>query len=118
MPTPIFLPFPPLRVLECDGPISWERLEQEIGDGLDEGVSLCLVTEQGEPDRGGYFFHLQRNNDGLAFFIFKQQEGEDPKSVLTFETGEECATLMNHVSGRQYDGEMWSKCQEANIKDN
>ena len=115
MPTPISLPFPPLRVLKCDGPITWDWLKQEIEDRLEDGVSLCLVAKKGHENQGGYFFHIQKRQERFAFFIFEQKNALN-KSVLTFDTGHECVALINHVSGRRYDQGMWSECQKANLK--
>ena len=110
MPTLIELPFPPLLVRELDGPVTWDWLEPEIRDRLEAGVSLCIVSNRGATNRGGYFFHLQKKGKGFVFSTF------DRPDVLAFDSGKECATFMNHVSGRRYDDNMWTKCQEVNLK--
>ena len=115
MPTPIELPFPPLCVLKLDGLVTWDWLKGELGDRLEDGVSVCLVAKKGHETQGGYFFHIQRSQEGFDFFTFEKKNAST-KSVLTLDTGDECAALMNHVSGRQYDEDMWSRCQEANLK--
>lgn len=110
MPTPIFLPFPPLLILESDGLLTWGWLEAQIRCRIGAGVSLCIISSEGEANRGGYFFHLRQESEGFAFSTF------DRKNVLTFRTGEECVAFMNHVSGRKYDENMWNKCQLANLR--
>ena len=110
MPTPISLPFAPLLVLELDGLITWDWLEPQIRNRLKAGVSLCIVSGEGEDNRGGYFFHLRKDATGFSFSTF------DRRNVLTFGSGEECADLMNHASGRRYNEKMWSRCQKANLR--
>ena len=110
MPTSISLPFPPLLILESDGPITWGWLEPQIRSRLGDGVSLCIISSEGVINRGGYFFHLRQGVEGFAFRTF------DRENVLTFGTGEECVAFMNHVSGKQYDEDMWAKCQSVNLR--
>ena len=110
MPTEIPLPFPPLLVLPLEGEVTWDWLEPQIQNRLVVGVSLCIVGAQEVEKPGGYFFHLREDGDGFAFSTF------DRVDVLRFDSGEECATFMNHVSGRKYNEDMWSRCQRANLK--
>ena len=110
MPTPISLPFPPLLVLELDGPVTWDWLEPLIRDRLEAGVSLCIVGSEGATNRGGYFFHLREEAEGITFSTF------DRPNVLSFETVEDSVAFINHVSGKRYDENMWVICQAANLK--
>ena len=110
MPTELTLRFPPLKILELDGLITWEWLEPKISDRLETGVSICVTRTRGVAMRGGYFFHFQKTDKGFEFSTF------DRPVVLTLSSGDECADFMNHVSGRQYDEEMWRKCQEVNLR--
>ena len=110
MPTKILMPFPPLVTVELDGPITWSWLEPQIQCRLGEGVSLCITSSEGEANRGGYFFHFRHGTEGFTFSTF------DREDVLTFVTGEESVEFMNHVSGRKYDENMWSKCQSVNLR--
>lgn len=107
---PLTLPFPQLLILPRSGLITWEWLEPLIQARLDQGVSFCVTFGSGNPKRGGYFFHLRRTADGFEFCTF------DRSNVLTLGSGDECATLMNHVSGRAYDEQMWRLCQRVNLR--
>ena len=106
----LMLPFPPLKVLDRDGLITWDWLEPLIQPRLDKGVSLCITAHVGATKRGGYFFHVKRTAAGFEFDSF------DRPRVLTLATGAECAAFMNHVSGRLYDAGMWGLCQLVNLK--
>ena len=76
----------------------------------ESGVSMCITRTIGVPMQGGYFFHLQKTDKGFEFSTF------DRPVVLTLSSGDECAVFMNHVSGRQFNEEMWRKCQEVNLR--
>ena len=110
MPTPITLPFAPLMILDFDALVTWGGLEPWIRDRLEAGVSLCITLSGGEPNQGGYFFHFRKTVEGFEFSTFDRQ------GVLTFGTDLDCVALMNHVSGRQYNEDMWRQCQFVNLR--
>lgn len=110
MPTPLAVPFPPLLVLPRQGLVSWVWLEPLIRNRIGEGVSLCITSGSGDPNRGGYFFHLRQTTVGFEFATF------DRMGVLTLGSGEECAGFINHVSGRVYQEDMWLRCQMVNLR--
>ena len=110
MAKPLLLPFPPLKILSRGGLITWPWLKPVIGERLDEGISLCVTSGSGETNRGGYFFHLRKTTIGFEFATF------DRERVLTLGTGAECVALMNHVSGRRYNENMWRLCQAVNLR--
>lgn len=112
MPTPIELRFPPLEILEAPEIVSWDWLNEKIGRRLNQGpgVSICIVSERGAPNRGGYFFHLARVSGCISFSTF------DRENVISFTDTGKCAAFINHVTGRKYDEEMWKECQRLNLK--
>lgn len=110
MVEPVTLPFPPLVEIQSDVPITWEDLEECVGDRLEEGVSICLLYSDGPEKRGGYFFHFQSVDQGYSFSTFQRS------NVISFENGERCAEFINHVSGREYSEEMWSRSRAVNLR--
>lgn len=110
MPTSIELRFPPLQILEAPELVDWKWLFNKIGSRLSKGVSICIVSASGEPNRGGYFFHIRQKTDRICFSTF------DRENVISFENTSKCADFINHVTGRKYDQEMWEQCQYVNLK--
>jgi len=110
MPSPLTLPYPPLVIIQSSSPITWPALHKVIEHRLANGVSICLVQDRGHEYRGGYFFHLRRTDRGLLLSTFDRPE------VLEIATGEECASFINHVSGRKYDEKMWRLSQQVNLR--
>ncbi len=90
--------------------IEWSELEAIIKDRLAGGVSICITTDTGEKNRGGYFFHIKRTDVGYVFRTF------DRDNVQTFTNPEDCAEFINHVSGRQYSARMWLISQNVNLR--
>lgn len=110
MPTPVQLPYPPLVVIESDGPITWDDLYSRIHGRLEEGVSVCLITSHGRENRGGYFFHMKGSPERIEFSTF------DRTSVCSLPGGTSCALFINHVSGREFNQEMWEVCEKVNLR--
>jgi hypothetical protein len=78
-------------------------------DNSEGGVSICVRHNQGDPDRGGYFFHIRKMDDNFLFKTFKDREAwiaEDIKEAIRF---------VNHVCGFEYDEEMWKVSQKVNL---
>jgi hypothetical protein len=110
MTTPLTLPYPPLVLIQSDKPLTWDDLLRHIGQRLDGGVSFCLQAEEGDNNRGGYFFHVKRTAQGYMFRTFDRQE------VLTLREKDEVVAFINHVSGRKYDEQMWMQTQLVNFR--
>lgn len=67
-------------------------------------VSLCIRTESGHAERGGYFFHIKNKGNTYQIYDFEKKE------VCTF-SSTELVRFINHVTGRQFDPEMLNYCQ-------
>lgn len=98
-----------VRLIDTDSPIDQELLTSALGHSA--GVSLCIRSVEGHPDRGGYFFHVEQSEQE---FIVRDFERHEVKSF-------DLATLVrfiNHVSGREFDHDMFLLCQaEINFKE-
>jgi hypothetical protein len=110
MPTPLTIPYPPLILIESDEPLTWQVLITSIGGRIDDGVSICLQASTGNRNRGGFFFHLKRTQQGVTFRTFNRD------AVLTLVTEDEVIDFVNHVSGRLYNRHMWEQAQLVNLR--
>ena len=90
--------------------MTWQWLEPQIRDRILDGLSLCITDAQGVDGRGGYFFHMAQRGGEFVFSDFESRE------ALVLPDGQSCVRFMNHVSGRQYDEDMWELGQELNLK--
>ena len=104
------LPFCPLMVIQAPDVVTWDWFMEQVCSRLRDGVSVCLVSQIGHDLRGGYFFHIRQFADRFEFFDF------DANSFVSFPDGLECATFINHVTGRVYDDEMWDRCRLWNLR--
>ena len=94
----------PLIIIDSDSPISVEQLISAFADS--DSITLCMRSSEGHPKRGGYFFCLTKSADTYSL---ETVEGVyiDSFSVDTL------ARFVNHASGRLFDREMLSYCQNT-----
>ena len=69
-------------------------------------VSLCVRSQSGPPDRGGYFFHFEINPNGNTVNLYDITHTNI--DTLSLDTA---VRFLNHASGRKYDEEMLRYCQ-------
>lgn len=99
------LPFPPLVRLDTDEPIGQEALAQLLRRS--GGVSICVRSVEGHPQRGGYFFHILPGDETLEaceVFNFEQI------SVLSLSL-ERLTAFVNHCAGLAFDEQSFQLCQ-------
>ena len=94
-------PFP-VQAIDLDGPLSAKRFNEIFDEA--KARTLCVRSAKGHPDRGGYFFHLERVSGGFRIYDFR-------KALVGTRTAEETVRLVNHVTGRCFDEEMFAYCQ-------
>jgi len=95
----------PVRVLDTDVPVTSDQF-RGIMDGAN-GVTLCIRSKSGAPQRGGYFFCITQqdgNQYGLETVEGTFVDSFDETTLLK---------LVNHVSGRRFDKEMLEYCQNS-----
>lgn len=93
--------------IESDGPLLLAQITQAVHQS-GGSASLCVRSTTGHPDRGGYFFHIERIEDGQSFRIYDFER----HPVATLEA-QELLRFINHVSGRQFDEQMLVFCQQT-----
>ena len=102
------LPFPPLRKIDTDEPITEERLVALL-DATPAGVSVCVRSARGHEDRGGYFFHFRRvpsSTEAVEVLNFESL------TALKFDQSS-LTRFVNHGSGLRFDQEMFNLCQSV-----
>ena len=109
------LPFPPLGILEQDTPIQAHQIQdllstRDVGDR----ISLLLRSENGDPNRGGYYFHFTRST--LIETTYDLYDFQKRKVASLSE--DDLVLLINHCSGRAYSERSYMICQnEINLRD-
>lgn len=109
------LPFPPLKVLDQDVPVKEDQVQAFIRErGETNGVSMLLRSENGHPNRGGYFFHFVKSSD-----LEKSYDLHDfQKRKVASMDEEDLVLLINHCSGRQFSEDSYHICQnQINLRD-
>ena len=109
------LPFPPLDILEQDTPIQAHQIHDLLSTrGADDGISLLIRSESGDPNRGGYYFHFTRSNPlEVTYDLYDFQ-----KHKVASLSEDDLVLLINHCSGRAYSERSYMICQnEINLRD-
>ncbi len=96
-------PFP-VKTIETDQPLALDDITSKLGKA--RGISLCVRTNSGHKNRGGYFFHIEKTDDDFCIIDFE-------KNLIAKLTARQLVRFINHVSGRQFDTEMLTFCQNV-----
>lgn len=72
-----------------------------------ESITLCVRSSSGHPNRGGYYFCIQKINNNS--FQLETIEGD---CVDTFDLNT-LAKFINHASGRKFNLELLDYCQNS-----
>ena len=97
------LPFT-LHTIDTDSEILQTELESIFS--IYPQVSLCVRSQTGHPDRGGYFFHFEINPADNTVILYDITHTKIDTLSL-----ENAVRFLNHASGRKYDEEMLRYCQ-------
>jgi hypothetical protein len=75
-------------------------------------VSICVRTNSGPNDRGGYIFHYKGSDDGviLEYFPFNDED------YTVLNDYNELNRLVNHVIGEEWDEEMYKRSIEISTR--
>lgn len=94
----------PLVIIDSDKPISIEQLADCFANR--NCITLCMRSEEGHSQRGGYFFCISKN---IGRFSLETIEGVFVDSFFI----DTLVKFINHASGRLFDNEMLSYCQNT-----
>jgi hypothetical protein len=90
--------------IDTDNPITEDVLLRAFGNRT--GITLCLRTATGHPNRGGHFFCIQNVFD-KGLISLETIEGEYVDSF----TVPNIVRFINHAAGLEFDSEMQLYCQ-------
>lgn len=96
----------PIKVIDTDSPISQEQLNNAFGDS--NAITLCVRSENGHPNRGGYFFCICKEQQSEEIHL-ETIEGDDIDMLAL----EQLIRFINHASGLLFDREMLTYCQNS-----
>lgn len=104
MPTPLPDPKFPIETIDTNEPICINDLTSRL---VNNGTTLLVRSENGHPNRGGYYFQIESLPSGLIrFFTFDQKDYFDLSLARAVE-------FINHCSGLMFSEEMLRYCQNT-----
>jgi hypothetical protein len=85
--------------------VSADGLQQILKNDSTEGVSICVRTDRGSADRGGYLFHYIEEDDKIRieFFPFNQE------NKTRFDNWNKFERFVKHAIGEESDKEMYER---------
>ncbi len=99
-----------VMTIDTDNPISQEQLMDILN--RHNGVTLCVRSRLGHPNRGGHFFCISFNENREVVLETMEQVYVDTFSVP------DCIRFINHACGLRFDQEMQLYCQNSiNFRD-
>ena len=93
----------PVVTLDTDSPIDENIINNYLSRNKD--VTICVRSETGHENRGGYFFTLRKSDDNLI--ILESIEGEYIDTLSL----EKTVNFINHSTGLKFDKKMLEYCQ-------
>ena len=106
----LFQPKYGVMTIDTDDPISQEQLMDILN--RQNGVTLCVRSRLGHPNRGGYFFCLSYTENREIMLETMEQVFVDTFSIP------DCIRFINHACGLRFDREMQLYCQNnINFRD-
>ena len=93
-----------LHIIDTDNEILQSEIENIFS--TTPQVSICVRSQSGHTDRGGYYFHFEFNPDENTVNLYDITHTQI--DTLPLETA---VRFLNHASGRKYDEEMLRYCQ-------
>lgn len=85
--------------------ISSNNLKKILRSAPTDGVSVCVRTDHGSSGRGGYLFHYTENNDMIQVEYFPF----NPEDETQFDSWNELGRFVKHVTGEEWDKEMYQR---------
>lgn len=95
------IPFPPLVRINQDSALTLNQLRPVL-ERRPGGLSVCIRSEAGHENRGGYFFHLR----AAAGHAGEYELLDFSSTVVTRLPLDKAVRFINHCSGRAFDSEM------------
>jgi hypothetical protein len=85
--------------------VSSDKLQQILSDASTDGVSICVRTDRGSADRGGYLFHYTREDSiiRVEYFPF------NPEDKTRFDDWDDFGRFIKHAIGEEWDEDMYER---------
>lgn len=91
-------------LVDQDEPITDKQLSALLKE--DDRLFLCIRSKKGNPQRGGYFFFIERSEE--QWYLYDLERNYEGVFAL-----ERLVRFINHVSGRRFDEEILVFCQRV-----
>lgn len=101
-------PFPPVVRIDTAIPISQQRLLGILRERVN-GVTICVRSDTGHDNRGGYFFHLKPSDDTLSNCEIYNFE----KILVATLPLDKVTAFVNHCAGLAFDEWSFQFCQSV-----
>lgn len=95
----------PLVTIDTDDAIENNQISSLFNN--QNGVTLCVRSATGHPNRGGYFFCISKTNNNN--FNLETIEGV----YVDCFTLESLVKFINHSSGKKFDPDLLDYCQNS-----
>jgi hypothetical protein len=105
------IPFPPLVTINTNEPLTVDKVIIILKSHLD-GVSICIRSAEGHPDRGGYFFHIRAKDKTITPLTQCEIYNFEKISVSKLKLSE-LTDFINHCSGLQFSKTAFHLCQSV-----
>lgn len=100
----------PVVTIDTDSPLTDTQVANKLQSV--EGVTFCIRSENGHPERGGHFFCVSKRDE--QEYVLETIEGVLIDTFLL----SELVVFMNHVTGLKFDKRMLTYCQNSvNFRD-
>lgn len=101
-------PFQPVVRLDTATSISLEQLAEILRERL-EGATICVRSDTGHENRGGYFFHLKPTSTSLTECEIYNFE----KTLVATLPLDKTTAFVNHCAGLTFDEWSFQFCQSV-----
>ena len=98
-------PHYPIKTIDTDEVIKSTQLTSLFAN--DEGITLCVRSEKGHENRGGYYFCILKQSE--ESYLLETIEGVE---IDTFDLSTLVA-FINHASGKKFNEELLDYCQNS-----
>lgn len=102
------VPFPPVVRIDTATPISLEQLSEIMRTRVD-GTTICVRSDTGHENRGGYFFHLRPTDNTLSDCEIYNFE----RILVAILPLNRTTAFVNHCAGLAFDEWSFQFCQSV-----
>jgi len=101
------VPFAPVVRIEVSEPLSIDQLSPMLAE-RPGGVTICIRSDQGHVNRGGYYFHIKPDEEFQSFTIYNFE-----KIHVASLSIEQLVAFVNHCTGLAFNDWAFQFCQSV-----